>query len=127
MEARGQEEVEGVKKTSWHKRKEDQVSAPLLLYPTQGQMTKEMKEVFMKFEEVTGWRIPVVERAGILFRSIAKADPLKMEGCKRLDHFPCTSGGGNCEKNRSGYQIRCKNCHQDGIPSFYEGENGRNA
>ena len=88
-------------------------------------MTKEMKEVFMKFEEVTGWRIPVVERAGILVRSIAKAEPLKMKGCKRLDCFPCTSGGGNCEKKGLGYQIRCKTCHQDGISSLYEGETGR--
>ena len=87
-----------MKKSSWHKRKEDQVSAPLLLDPTQGQMTKEMKEVCKKFEEVTGWRIPLVERVGISVRSIAKAEPLKMEGCKRLDCFPCTSGGGNCEK-----------------------------
>ena len=67
-------------------------------------MTKEMKGVCQKFEEVTGWRIPVVERAGILVRSIAKAEPLKMEGCKRLDCFPCTSGGGNCEKK--GYGIK---------------------
>ena len=39
-------------------------------------MTKEMKDVCKKFEEVIGWRIPVVERAGISVRSIAKAEPL---------------------------------------------------
>ena len=115
------------KKTRWHKRKEDQVSVPLLLDPTQGQMTKEMKGVCQKVEEVTGWRIPVVERAGTSVRSIDKAEPLKEEGCRRLDCFPCTSGGGNCERNGSGYQIRCETCHLAGVLSLYEGETGRNA
>ena len=36
-------------------------------------MSREMKEVCRKFQEVTGWRIPVIERAGRSVRSIAKA------------------------------------------------------
>ena len=32
------------------------------------------------FEEVKGWKIPVMERAGKSVRSIAKTEPLKMEG-----------------------------------------------
>ena len=82
-------------------------------------MTKEMKGVCQKFEEVTG--------TGTSVRSIAKAEPLKEEGCRRLDCFPCSSGGGNCERNGSGYQIRCETCHLDGVSSLYEGETGRNA
>ena len=38
-----------LKKLSWHKRKEDRVSATLLLDPTQGHMNKEMKDVCKKF------------------------------------------------------------------------------
>ena len=70
------------------------MSAPLLLDPTSVEMTREMKEVCKKFEEVTGWRIPVIERAGNHIRSIAMAEPLKEKGCKRLDCFLGTSGGG---------------------------------
>ena len=126
MEERREKEGEGGKKTSWHKKKEDQVSASLLLEPTPGHMTREMREVCKNFEEVTGWRIPVLERAGRSVMSIAKAEPLKKDECRRSDCFPCTSGGGNCEKCGSGYQIRCETCHLDGISSLYEGETGRN-
>ena len=73
-------------------------------------------------------RIPVLERAGKLVRSITKAEPLKIGGCRRLDGFPCTFGGGNCErrKNGPGYQITFETCHLDGISSLYEGETGQN-
>ena len=108
-----------LKKTTWHKRGENQVSAPLFLDPTSGTMTKQMKEICRKFEEVTGWRVPVIERAGNSVRSIAKADPLKAKGCKMADCFLCSSGGGNCERN--GYRIICKTCQLDGINSVYEG------
>ena len=40
------------------------MSAPLILDPTAGDMTKDMKAVCRDFEMVTGWRIPVVERVG---------------------------------------------------------------
>jgi hypothetical protein len=115
-----------LKKTTWHKRGENQVSAPLFLDPTSGAMTKQMKEVCRKFEDVTGWRVPVIERAGNSVRSIAKAEPLKAKGCKRADCFPCSSSGGNCERNGSGYRIICKTFQLDGIDSVYEGETGRN-
>ena len=54
-------------------------------------MTKDMKAVCRDFEMVTGWRIPVVERAGKAMRSMAKAEPLKKKGCERDDCFPCTT------------------------------------
>ena len=66
-------------------------------------------------------------RAGKSVRYIAKAEPLKAKGCKRPDCFPCTSGGGGkCERNGSGYRIRCETCQKDGVVSLYEGETGRN-
>ena len=60
-----------------------------------GYMTKETKEVCQKVKEVTGLRIPVIERAGSYVRSIGKAEPLKEKECRRLDCFSCFSGGGN--------------------------------
>ena len=80
-----------------------------------------------KFEEVTGWRVPVVERAGTRVSSIAKAEPLKKGGCGREDCFPCTTGGGNCERNGAGYTISCLRCRmvvKEGVK--YEGESGSN-
>ena len=67
------------------------------------------------------------ERTGKSVRSIAKAEPLKAQGCKRPDCFPYTSGGGgNCESNGSGYRIICETCQKDGVVNLYEGEMGRN-
>ena len=53
-----------LKRTNWHQTKANQVSAPLILDPTAGDLTRDMKAVCTDFEKVTGWRIPVVERAG---------------------------------------------------------------
>ena len=115
-----------LKRTNWHQNQPNQVSAPLILDPTAGDMTRDMKEVCKNFENVTGWRIPVVERAGLAMRSLAKAEPLKTEGCKRDDCFPCTTGGGNCERNGSGYRISCGSCLRAGKKAEYEGETGAN-
>ena len=115
-----------LKRTNWHQSKDNQVSAPLILDPTAGEMTKDMKVVCKDFETVTGWRIPVVERAGRAMRSMAKAEPLKRKGCQRDDCFPCTTGGGNCERNGSGYKISCIRCLRAGRCTEYEGETGSN-
>ena len=63
------------------------MSAPLLLDPTSREMTGKMKKLCRKFEEVTLWRIPVMERVGNRIRSISKAKPLKEKGCKRTGCF----------------------------------------
>ena len=89
-------------------------------------MTKDMKAVCRDFEMVTGWRIPVVERAGKAMRSMAKAEPSKKKGCERDDCFPCTTGGGNCERNGSGYRICCLGCLRAGRCTEYDGETGNN-
>ena len=115
-----------LKRTNWHQSKAKQVSAPLILDPTAGEMTRDMRAVCNDFEKVTGWRIPVVERAGKAMRSVAKAEPLKRKGCNRDDCFPCTTGGGNCERNGSGYQISCNRCLMVGRSTKYEGETGSN-
>ena len=115
------------KAACWHSSQSNQPSAPLILDPTSGSMTKDMKDVSAKFEEVTGMRVAVVERAGCSIKRLAKSEPLKVKGCDRDDCFPCTTGGGKCEKNGSSYRIRCETCWLAGKTAFYDGETGRNA
>ena len=116
------------KVTNWHKTQRDQVSAPLIIDPTSGSMTSEIKEVCRRFEAVTGMRVAVQERAGDSIKHIAKAEPLRERGCEREDCFPCTTGGeGKCEKNGVGYRIECLSCQRVGLTTLYEGETARNA
>ena len=111
---------------NWHQRKKYQVSAPLILDPTSGDMAKEIMDVSTKFKAVTGMHVAVKERAGKKNKSISKAEPLKSKTCGRENCFPCTKGGENCEKNTIGYRVTCLTCQRDGVSSSYEGETGRN-
>ena len=70
-------------------------------------MTQELREVCRKFELVTGMRVAVQERAGDSVKQVAKAEPLRSKGCGREECFPCSTGGGMCEKNGAGYKIVC--------------------
>ena len=47
------------KSQNWHKGQEGLVSAPLIVDPTAGTLSKEMKAVCRSFEGVTGMRVPV--------------------------------------------------------------------
>ena len=115
------------KSSSWHQGKENQVSAPLILDPTAGVLTKEAKDVCAKFELVTGMRVVVQERAGSSNKHLAKAAPLKRKGCGREECFTCKSGGGGkCEQNGVGYWIRCESCLLAGKLAQYDGETGAN-
>ena len=115
------------KVTNWHQNQKGQILAPLILDPTAGNMTKEIKDVCKKFEQVTGMRVAVSERAGDAIKHVAKAEPLKKKGCNNEECFPCSTGGGQCRKNGAGYRIRCETCHRAGILTLYEGETGRNS
>ena len=115
------------KRNTWHQTRAGQVSAPLIIDPSAGPLTGEMKEVCRKFEEVTEMRIVVQERAGNALKHLAKPEPLKNKGCEREDCFPCkTTGPGKCEKNGCGYRIRCETCSREGRLSLYDGETGSN-
>ena len=117
-----------LKVTNWHKNQRDQVSAPLILDPTAGSMTSDMKEVCRKFENLTDMRIVVQERAGASVKHLAKAEPLRNPTCQREDCFSCSTGGnGRCEKNGAGYRIECLTCQRAGKSAIYEGETSRNS
>ena len=51
-------------------------------------MTKDIKNVYRKFEQVTGMRVAVNKRAGDAVKHVAKAEPLKRKGCGREDCSP---------------------------------------
>ena len=73
------------KATNWHQRDSKQASAPLILDPTAGSLTRDARDVCAKFEQVSGMRVSVVERAGQAIKHLAKSEPLKRKGCGRLD------------------------------------------
>ena len=128
MKARERRKEKELKVQNWHKGQKDQISAPLIIDPTAGEMTKEMKEVCKRFEAVTGMRVIVQKRAEDAIKHSAKAEPLRNQSCGRIECFPCsTGGGGKCEKNDSGYKIVCLSCQRAGKVTEYEGETARNA
>ena len=116
-----------MKQKNWHKSSQNQISAPLILDPVEGEMTNEMKSVCKKFEEVTGFRVAVQTRAGRANKQLAKSEPLRRKKCNCEDCCPCTTRGGKCQKNGAGYEIRCETCLRDGKLSMYADETGRNS
>ena len=114
------------KRSNWHQKDPKQASAPLILDPTGGSLTKDAKEVCANFEKVTGMRISVVERAGQAVKHLAKPEPLRKTGCGRENCFPCKTGGGNCEKSGVGYRVKCETCGRAGKVVEYEGETAYN-
>ena len=56
---------------NWHqsKSKPDNLSAPLIVDPTSGTLTRKLKEICGKFKNANGIRVTVRERAGKSVRS----------------------------------------------------------
>ena len=52
------------KRENLHMLRKDQISAPLILDPTSGDITAKMKQACLKFEEATGFHWAVRTRAG---------------------------------------------------------------
>ena len=65
--------------TNWHQRDSKQASAPLILDPTAGSLTRDARDVCAKFEQVSGMRVSVVERAGQAIKHLVKSEPLTEE------------------------------------------------
>ena len=80
----------------------------------------------LELENVTGFRVAVQTRAEKANKNLAKSEPLRRKKCDRKECFPCSTRGGKCQKNGSGYEIRCETCLKDGKLSSYAGETGRN-
>ena len=116
------------KLTTWHKGSEGQISAPLIIDPTAGDLAPSLKEACRKFEEATDIRVAVKLRAGRSLKRDAKSEPLRKADCGREDCLCCGKGKpGGCERNSVGYRITCASCQEDGKSAIYDGESGRNA
>ena len=98
-------EKEG-KKETWYKAEGDQISAPLIISPTAGRMTEEIRAVCDKYNKTSAIRIAVRTRAGQPVRGDSKPEPFRRAGCSRNNCLACSNGErGSCEKNSSGYRI----------------------
>ena len=116
------------KRESWHRAEDGQVSAPLILDPTAGGLTSELKKVCDRFEKKTNMRVVVRERAGKSVRQDAKSEPFRRRGCTRDNCLVCKGGKpGNCEKNNAAYRIQCNVCKTLHKIVNYEGETGCNS
>ena len=125
MKARRREKES--KREAWHKSENGQVSAPLILDPTAGGLTAELKKVCDRFEKGTNMRVVTKERAGQAMRQDAKSEPFRRRGCERDNCLVCKGGKpGNCEKNNSAYRIKCMDCRRARKVVDYEGETGSN-
>ena len=116
------------KLVTWHKGEKGQISAPLIIDPTPGDLTSSIKQACRKFEEATNIRVAVKLRAGRSVKSDAKSEPLRRASCSREDCLCCGKGKpGGCERNSVGYRITCASCQEAARAAVYEGESGRNA
>ena len=125
MQARRREKES--KREAWHKSENGQVSAPLILDPTAGGLTADLRKICDRFEKGTNMRVVTKERAGKAMRQDAKSEPFRRRGCNRGNCLVCKGGKpGNCEKNNSAYRIRCNVCKITHKIVDYEGETGCN-
>ena len=91
------------KVVTWHQGRSDQISAPLIIDPTAGDLTQRMKKVCSRFEEDANMRVAVKERAGRKMKADCKPEPLRKLDCERDDCLSCRSGNpGKCEQNSAG-------------------------
>ena len=113
---------------NWHKGDKTQISAPLIVDPTSGELTQKLKETCRKFQIASNIKVTVRERAGISVKTDAKSEPLRSKSCGRVDCLCCSKGKpGKCEQNSAGYRIKCESCLGAGKFAYYEGETGRNS
>ena len=113
------------RKATWHQGAEGQISAPLIIDPTAGGLTSNLKEACSKFEEATGIRVAVKLRAGKSLKSDAKSEPLRKDDCGRDSCLCCSTGHpGGCERNSVGYRITCAGCEEIVRLAQYDGESG---
>ena len=78
MKARRREKES--KREAWHKSENGQVSAPLILDPTAGGLTADLKKICDRFEKGTNMRVVTKERAGKAMRQDAKSEPFRRRG-----------------------------------------------
>ena len=112
--------------TNCNKSRPDQVSAPLILDPTAGSLSKDIKEVTnvqaIVASDGKGWHC---QRGPC---QSCKSKPFYNEKC-RNDCFHCEICDirrGNCKKNQAGYEVVCVTSLRAGRKTCYYGESSKN-
>ena len=105
------------KKTNWYDR-EKHDGVIFVDVTENGEMLKEVKKVVRKNK----MKIKVVEKMrSTLKKEIQRSNPLKSEGCGRVNCVPCTIGSNvDCRTRGCVYEIRCTECSRK-----YIGQTGR--
>ena len=93
-----------------------------------GELARRLKEAEAEIEKITGDRVKVVEKAGVMLKNLLhKANPWAGDQCGRQDCLVCRQEkGGNCRQRNVTYSTECKKCQEKGgKKSKYYGESAR--
>ena len=99
-----------------------------------GNLANMIREKEYQLEELTGYRIKVVEKSGMMIlRTLQQKNPWGSEDCNREDCLLCESKmgeegqGKSCKKRNLVYETTCNQCKQEGRVVRYLGETARSA
>ena len=111
-------------------KKEDKAPIAVLFVPKTpgGELAKRLKTVENDLEKMTGERVKIVERAGIMIKRILhKSNPWAGGNCGREGCLVCRfeKGGGDCKKRNVTYRTECLKCNESGKTQQYFGESAR--
>ena len=93
-----------------------------------GELARRLREVETEIEKISGDRVKVVEKAGVMLKNILhKANPWAGDQCGRQECLVCRQEkGGNCRQRNATYSTECKRCLEiGGKKSRYYGESAR--
>ena len=93
-----------------------------------GELAKRLRLEENEIERMTGDRIKIVERAGVMVKRILhKSNPWAGGNCGRGACLICRQekGGGDCKKRNITYKTQCLLCHENGKVRQYFGESSR--
>ena len=96
-----------------------------------GKLLSLLREEENKCQEVTGYKIKLVERSGAkLSKLLVKSDPWQMKDCQKSNCSICqskqvTENWRSCQRRSAIYQATCQKCKEKGIKAVYLGETGR--
>ena len=111
-------------------KKQDKSPIGVLFVPkTPGaELAKRLRAAENELEKLTGERIKIVERAGMMVKRILhKSNPWAGGNCGRDACLVCRyeKGGGDCKKRNVTYRTECLKCHESGKMRQYLGESAR--
>ena len=96
-----------------------------------GDLARKLRLAEEEIEKITGDKIKIVERAGIMLKRVLfKSNPWAGGHCGRSECLVCSheKGGGDCRKRNVTYKTECQTCQEkSGKERVYVGESARTA